>query len=129
MHSLTMNWSARGTTVFTPANVSHTHGTDPTFTPEKLIGGGNSTVFVDQSQNLGPGPVGNYTWASVDNPNLGVSCHYDHPSGTGQTSVTATPNGFLVSFDGTHWSSTPITANPKGSNITMTIYVSDTSSV
>lgn len=127
MHSLTMNWSNGSKSIFTPANASHSHGTTPTFTPDKLVNGGNNSVFVDQSQNLGPGPVGVYTWASMENPNLGVACSYDHPSTSGQTTVTATPNGFMVSFDGKSWSSAPITAHPTGTNITIAIYIQDKS--
>lgn len=122
-HSLTMNWANQATVAFSPTNVSHTHGTDATFSPQTLQANGNSSVFVDQSANLGPGPVGVYTWASQVNPLQNVACSYNHPSGTGQTTVTVTPSGFQVSFDGSSWSSGAITSHPTGTNISMPIYI------
>jgi hypothetical protein len=124
-HSLTMSWKNTSSVAFQPSNVSHTHGTDATFTPSTLQSQGSSSVFVDQSANLGPGPVGVYTWASQANPNNSVGCSYNHPSGTGQTTVTVTPSGFAVSFDGSHWSTESISIHPTGSNITQNIYVTD----
>lgn len=122
MHSLTMNWSNETSISFNPSNISVIHGTNPVFTPNYLPANGNSSVFVDQSMNLGPGPVGNYTWQ----PQTGggsVGCYYDHPSTSGQTTVSVTPNGFQVSFDGKNWSTTTIYAHPTGHNITQPIYV------
>ena len=124
-HSLTMNWSSQASVPFQQADVAHTHGTTATFTPSTLQPNGNSSVFVDQSMNGGPGPVGNYTWASELNPLNNVACSYNHPSGTGQTTVTVSPSGFAVSFDGSSWSTGAITTHPTGTNITQSIYVKD----
>ena len=118
MHSLTMSWSNSSGLTFTPTSVSHTHGTDATFTPGTLTQ--NSSVYVDQSANLGPGPVGVYTWTSGS---VNAGCSYSHPSGTGTTSITVTPNGCKVSFDNKSWSTTAITTHPTGTNITQNIYI------
>jgi hypothetical protein len=120
-HSLTMNWANKSGLTFVVTGASHTHGTTPTFTPSGLGANGNSSVFVDQSANLGPGPVGVYTWTSGT---VTAGCSYNHPSGTGQTTVTVTPNGCQVSFDGSNWSTQSITSHPTGTNITMSIYIS-----
>ncbi len=118
MHSLTMNWNNSTSNTFNAINISHSHGTDPTFTPPALTQ--NSSVFVDQSVNLGPGPAGNYTWAAGA---VTAACYYDHPSTSGQTTVTVTPNGCKVSFDNKTWSTTSITTHPTGHNITQAIYI------
>ena len=120
-HSLTMNWTNKSNLTFAATAVTHSHGTTPTFTPANLPANGNCSIFVDQSANLGPGPVGNYTWTSGT---ASAGCSYNHPSGTGKTTVTVTPNGCQVSFDGSTWSTQPITSHPTGTNITMSIYIS-----
>jgi hypothetical protein len=125
-HPLTMTWSNISATAFKAGSTTVTEGTEPSFSPPILQGGGSSSsVFVDQSKNLHAGPVGTYNWVSTTDTAKTVACSYNHPAGKSQTTVTVTPSGFQVSFDGRDWRSTPITSHPTGSSIVIPIYVRD----
>jgi|ERR1051325_962115 hypothetical protein len=131
MHYLQMSWTNYSKDNFSPTQIVVKNGTNPSFTPSTLpagngttSNGGNCNVYTDQSHNLGNGPEGSYVWQFGTDSKNSVSCQYHHPSGTGTTSVTVTPNGsYQVSFNGSTWSSSTIVANPTGTNITQPIYI------
>lgn len=81
-------------------NPTHSHGTDPKPSNFILEPQGSSTVSADQSHNLSPGPVGSYTWANSQDTSKKIDCQYNHPAGSGTTTVTVNcSGGYEVSDD------------------------------
>ncbi len=102
---IVMNWinlTNTPMTFFQPR--PQTHGTNPTATPGFMDAGpsGNtSSVQADPSDLVfGPGPEGIYQWLIGETMQL-IQVIYNHPFGTGKTTVTITcPDGYLVAACG-----------------------------
>lgn len=80
-----------------------THGTYPTATNNPMGSVGTSTnistVSANQNDTGTYGPQGTYQWEIVgSNPTSFINVSYNHPEGTGTTSVQVNcPSGYLVS--------------------------------
>ncbi|MEL7115078.1 MAG: hypothetical protein AAGP08_05715 [Pseudomonadota bacterium] len=102
-HPITMNWSNGSEDTLDYSNPFARDGTEPIPSPGVMSHGGTSSVSADQEHNLAAGPVGNYTWVNASDPTKVVACSYVHPSGKGQSSVTVSCAGYMVSSDHATW--------------------------
>jgi hypothetical protein len=103
-HPIIMNWTNETGDTLAFGNVKVQNGTTPVASPPSMTANGASSVSADQSHNLTAGPVGSYSWTNAANANQSVGTQYNHPSGSGKTSVTVScSSAYQVSDDNATW--------------------------
>ena len=111
-HPIIMNWMNETSDTLAFGNVKVQDGTTPVASPPSMAANAASSVSADQSHNLTAGPVGSYSWTNAANANQSVGTQYNHPSGTGQTSVTVScSSAYQVSDDNATWVQTQTYTN------------------
>lgn len=83
------------------ANIAHQHGKTPTIKSgaNPVPPGGQIVIFTTNSNDLAPGPQGQFTFSLSDSSGKAFNVDYNHPLGTGSTYVNVdAPSGYTSSM-------------------------------